>query len=69
MEVKDYGIWFIDSLNFIKSKLSDMTQLKGLDSVGNKGRFPYDALRSKYYNYRGPKLPADLYCPGSMTPA
>ena len=69
MEVKDYGIRFIDSLNFIKSKLSDMTQLMGLDSVGNKGRFPYDALQSKYYNYRGPKLPADLYCPGSMTAA
>ena len=68
MLVKDYGIRFIDSLNFMKSKLADMTTSMGLSSIGSKGYFPYKALTREYYNYVGPKLPLDMYQPGTMSP-
>ena len=66
MLVQDYGIRFIDSLNFIKSKLADMT--KSMSSVRNKGYFPYKALTKEYYRYVGPILAVDMYHPGSMSP-
>ena len=66
MVVKEYGICFIDSLNFIRGKLSDFPKIMGLQLVGNKGYFPYKALNRKYYSYIGPKLPVEFYSPGSM---
>ena len=66
--VKDYGIRFIDSPNFIKSKLADMTTSMGLSSIDSMGYFPYKALTREYYRYVEPKLSLDMYQPGTMSP-
>ena len=64
--VKEYGIYFIDSLNFIQGKLSDFPKIMGLSQVGDKGYFPYKALKREFYDYVGPKLDIDFYSTGSM---
>ena len=67
MHVRDYQLRFIDSLNFMKTKLSDMPQMMGLLSVGEKGYFPYKALSRDFYDYVGKKLDLEMYSPGTMS--
>ena len=59
--VKNYGIRFFDSPNFIKSKLADMNTSMSLSSIGSRGYFSYKALTREYYRYVGPKLSLDMY--------
>ena len=70
MEVPEYKIKFLDSLNYMKCKLSHLPQFVDLPTnIGSKGYFPYKALTREFYSYCGPKLPAEYYRPGSMMPA
>ena len=67
MEVPDYKIKFLDSLNYMKCKLSGLPAYVDLSAeIGPKGFFPYKALTREYYGYCGPKLPREYYRPGSM---
>ena len=67
MIVREYQIRFIDSLNFMKTKLSDMPQMMGIVYIGEKGYFPYKALPRDFYDYVGQKLDVDMYSPDSMS--
>ena len=67
MEVPDFQIRFLDSLNYMKCKLSKLPAFVDLtNDIGTKGYFPYKALTREFYSYQGPKLPVQYYRPGSM---
>ena len=66
MIMREYQVRFINSLNFVKTKLSDMPQMMGISYIEEKGYFPYKALSRNFYDYVGQKLEVDMYSPDSI---
>ena len=66
MYVPDFCIKFLDSFNFMHTKLDNLPHMLSL-GINHKSFFPYKALTQEYTTYQGPKLPDKFYYPDSMT--
>ena len=66
MYVPNFCIKFLDSFNFMHSRLDRLPDMLSL-GINHKSFFPYKSLTKEYTTYHGPKLPCSFYYPDSMT--
>ena len=67
MQIEGYNIRFIDSINFIQSKLADFPKTFGLTEI-KKGYFPHFYNTPENQNYVGPIPDVKYYGPDQMMP-
>ena len=67
MQVKEFKIRFIDSINFIQSKLADFPKTFGLTEM-KKGYFPHFFNVPENQDYVGPIPDGKYYGPDQMSP-
>ena len=68
MAVKEFNIWFIDSINFVNAPLSTFPKTFELKEL-KKGYFPHLFNTPENQNYVGPIPSKHYYDPGHMKPA
>ena len=67
MSVKDLGLRFIDSINFVADALETFPKTFGLSEL-KKGYFPYYFITPENQNYTGPMPAMHYYDPNHMKP-
>lgn len=64
--LKEYKIRFIDSLNFVTTRLAAFPKMFSLKEQ-SKGYFPYQKNDDAHQDYIGPMFPIEAYSPEQMT--